>query len=222
MGMSEQKAEGGGWQQHPSAAGDPDWHTGARGWLPCLSPVPVAAGGRWLRPRVFSAHMPAPQLQVHAPAWAVSAHGPSPGRAPLDRRPATGVSRLRQVGFLHVLHAHFYFLQSGQTGAPAPAPAPAQTWAADRPSGKRYTGCIHVASVDHTALLRRSARCSLRDHTARAHAATAVLSDHIRFFMCRLVICGLSAGHSRKKMASLIPAESHVAGCMPAARKEAI
>jgi hypothetical protein len=43
-----------------SVAGDPDRH---RGWLLCPSPVPAAAG-RGLRPRVFSAHGPPPQLQV--------------------------------------------------------------------------------------------------------------------------------------------------------------
>jgi hypothetical protein len=43
-----------------SVAGDPDRH---RGWLLCPSSVPAAAG-RGLRPRVFSAHRPAPQLQV--------------------------------------------------------------------------------------------------------------------------------------------------------------
>jgi hypothetical protein len=47
---------------------DPDRH---RGWLLCPFPVPAAAG--WgLRPRVFSAHRPLPQLQVHAPAWSVT------------------------------------------------------------------------------------------------------------------------------------------------------
>jgi hypothetical protein len=43
-----------------SVAGDPDRH---RGWLLCPSSVPAAAG-RGLRPRVSSAHRPAPQLQV--------------------------------------------------------------------------------------------------------------------------------------------------------------
>jgi hypothetical protein len=43
-----------------SVAGDPDRH---RGWLLCPSSVPAAAG-RGLRPRVFSAHGPGPQLQV--------------------------------------------------------------------------------------------------------------------------------------------------------------
>jgi hypothetical protein len=41
-----------------SVAGDPDRH---RGWLLCPSSVPAAAG-RGLRPRVFSAHGPPPQL----------------------------------------------------------------------------------------------------------------------------------------------------------------
>jgi hypothetical protein len=44
-----------------SVAGDPDRH---RGWLLCPSAVPAAAAaGRGLRPRVFSAHGPGPQLQ---------------------------------------------------------------------------------------------------------------------------------------------------------------
>jgi hypothetical protein len=51
-----------------SVAGDPDRH---RRWFLCPSSVPAAAG-RGLRPRVFPAHRPAPQLQVHAPqAWGV-------------------------------------------------------------------------------------------------------------------------------------------------------
>jgi hypothetical protein len=45
------------------------------------------------------------------------------------------------------------------------------------------------------------------------------------YFMCRLVLCGswLECGPVEKKeTASTIPAESHVAVCMPAARNEAI
>jgi hypothetical protein len=58
----------------------------------------------------------------------------------------------------------------------------------------------------------------LRDRTARARRmqqppATAALSDRLRFCMCRLVLCGSSAGHPRRKTAPV---------CMPAARKEAI
>jgi hypothetical protein len=42
----------------------------------------------------------------------------------------------------------------------------------------------------------------LHDHTARAHAANgrpAVLRDRLRFCMCGLVLCGSSAGQSRRK-----------------------
>jgi hypothetical protein len=58
-----------------------------------------------------------------------------------------------------------------------------------------------VASVDHTGLLI----------TQRAR-------------MCGLVLCGSSAGQSRRKndLLSHPGRESHVAVCMPAARKEAI
>ena len=38
-----------------------------------------------------------------------------------------------------------------------------------------------------------------RDHTARAHAATAVLSDCFRFCLCGLVLCGSSAPPSRQR-----------------------
>jgi hypothetical protein len=70
----------------------------------------------------------------------------------------------------------------------------------------------------------------LRDHTARAHAATAVLRDRLRFCMCvrpraLWLECERvrSAGQSRrKKRPPPIPTESHVAVCMPVARKEAI
>ena len=71
-----------------SVAGDPDRH---RGWLLCPSSVPAAAG-RGLRPRVFSAHRPLPQLQVHAPAWGVTPH-------PLAKRFQTGKGFLLQAIF---------------------------------------------------------------------------------------------------------------------------
>jgi hypothetical protein len=48
----------------------------------------------------------------------------------------------------------------------------------------------YMASVDHTGLLRRSPRCS-----------NGRPSDRLRFFMCRLVICGSCAGQSRRKSA---------------------
>ena len=100
-----------------SVAGDPDRH---RGWLLCPSSVPAAAG-RGLRPRVFSAHRPGPQLQVHAPACAVTAH-------PLAKRLQTGPAFLLQA---------------------------------------ILTICVYVSEL--------------------------------RFCMCRLVLCGSSAGQSRRK-----------------------
>jgi hypothetical protein len=86
-----------------SVAGDPDRH---RGWLLCPSPVPAPAG-RGLRPRVFSAHRPGPQLQVHAPARAVTAH-------PLAERLQTGPAFLLQAIF-----ATWPGLVPIQTDAPA-------------------------------------------------------------------------------------------------------
>jgi hypothetical protein len=70
-----------------SVAGDADRH---RGWLLCPSSVPVpAAAGRGLRPRVFSAHGPGPQLQVQDSV--------------MGRRPAFGIAYI-QTGpaFLHM------------------------------------------------------------------------------------------------------------------------
>jgi hypothetical protein len=59
---------------------DPDRH---RGWLLCPSPVPAAAG-RGLRPRVFSAHMPPPQLQVQDSV--------------MGRRPIVGIAYIQTGG----------------------------------------------------------------------------------------------------------------------------
>jgi hypothetical protein len=61
--------------------------------------------------------------------------------------------------------------QPGPRMAALPVPAPAHRLCAVLPS-------TYVASVDHTELLRRSARCSVI--TARAHAATAGLRDRLR------------------------------------------
>jgi hypothetical protein len=63
-----------------------------------------------------------------------------------------------------------------------------------------YPVDMRPRSVGHSGLLRRPASSKvLRDHTARTHAATAVLSDCLRFCMCGLVLCGSSAGQSRRK-----------------------
>jgi hypothetical protein len=51
--------------------------TGTGAGLLCPPPVPAAAGGRGLRPRVSSAHRPWPQLQVQDPV--------------MGRRPVVGI-----------------------------------------------------------------------------------------------------------------------------------
>jgi hypothetical protein len=72
------------------------------------SSVP-AAGGQGLRPRVILAHRPAPQLQVHAPAWGVTPH---PWQIAFSRRKLPS-------------HAHFHNLarscaaEFARTDAPA-------------------------------------------------------------------------------------------------------
>jgi hypothetical protein len=166
-----------------SVAGDPDRHWG---WLLCPSSVPAAAG-RGLRPRVFSAHGPPPQLQVQDSVM---------GRRPMphcwrcvypDRRRAPSSS-------------HSYNLARSCADS-------------DRRSGVnqargspfRHTGCTTQSICGlvrpHGAF---AATCEvLCDHTTRAHAATAVLSDCLRFCMsrgmCDLVLCGPSAGQPRRK-----------------------
>jgi hypothetical protein len=76
------------------------------------------------------------------------------------------------------------------------------------------------STTHHTGLLRRSPITEmrlLRDHTmrasTRAHAATAALSNRLRFFMCRLVLCGSSAGQSRRKKRLSHPGRE-LRGCM--------
>jgi hypothetical protein len=86
-----------------SVAGDPVRH---RGWLLCPSSVPAPAG-RGLRPRVFSAHRPWPQLQVQDSV--------------MRRRPIVGIAYI-QTGHAFLLQAIFTIwpdLVPIQTGAPA-------------------------------------------------------------------------------------------------------
>jgi hypothetical protein len=86
--------------------------TGAGSSLLCPSSVPVA-GGWWLRPRVFSAHLGrcrcyrSSKYIVHAPAWGVTPH-------PLAKRFQTGRGFLLQAIF-----TIWPDLVPIQTGAPA-------------------------------------------------------------------------------------------------------
>jgi hypothetical protein len=104
-----------------------------------------------------------------------------------------------------------------QTGAPA------QIRAADCSSGTpAVLTSRYVVSVDHTGLLRRPARCSavITQHARmqqRPSSATASVSAcAASCFVTRV------RASREEKTASPIPAESHVAVCMSAARKEAI
>jgi hypothetical protein len=202
-----------------------------------VTPTGTGAGSsasppyRRLRPRVFSAHGPGPQLQVHAPVW-LGRYAPSFGRAPSDRtslpssshfhnlaRSCADPPRLalqRKSGPWVALLAHrlYYPVDMWPRSATYFALAEAKRVNLIR-------NAPPLASVDHTGLLRRPARCSVI--TQRAHAATAVLNDCLRFCMCGLVLCGSRVRASREeKMPTPIPAESHVAVCMPAASKDVI
>jgi hypothetical protein len=202
-----------------SVAGDPDRHRGLAplSSLLCPSPVPAAAAGRGLRPRVFSAHGPGrPQLQ--APSTCCPGKGcnsPSSGSTFSDRTSLP--FRHMPISIIWPDHVPIQTHWRSRRRKPGPRIA--------LPAHRLYYPIDMWPPVDHTGLLRRSARCVLRDHTARAHAATAVLSQrpppflHVRprgLFVARV------RASREQKTASPIPAESHVAVCMPAARKEAI
>jgi hypothetical protein len=76
-----------------SVAGDPDRH---RGWLLCPSSVPAD-------------HRPAPQLQVHAPAWAVTAilwqSVLRPAQASFFKPLLSWLSQVMRIGAVRALHA---------------------------------------------------------------------------------------------------------------------
>jgi hypothetical protein len=131
------------------------------------------------RPQAVAA-APSPKYKYYM-CPGTGCNSPSFGNAPSDRQ------RLPS-------HAHF---TTRPIFVPIQTGAPAQIRAADRPPA---TPAVlpgrYVASVNHTGLLRRSPRCSVI-----AHAATAVLSDRLRFCMCGLVLCGSSVGQSRRKNA---------------------
>jgi hypothetical protein len=158
------------------------WPRPAPGLGPLPPPPVLAAAGRGLRPRVFPAHGPPPQLQVQD--------------AVMGQRPVVGIAYIQTGGDL--------LLQAVFTTWPDLVPiytgAPAQIRAADRPSGTpAVLPSIYMASVDSRPHGVFAAICEvLRDHTARA-CSNGRLSDRLRFFMCRLVLCGSSAGQSRRR-----------------------
>jgi hypothetical protein len=176
-----------------SVAGDPDRH---RGWLLCPSSVPAAAG-RGLRPRVFSAHRPAPQLQVQAPASGVTPH-------PLAKRLQTGASFLLQAIF--TIWPDLVPIQTG---------APAQIRAADRSSGTpAVLPSIYVASVYHTGLLRRSARCSVITQRARMQQRPSQRPPPFLHVLPRAL--WLECGPVEKKKRPLPSRQRATCGCLHA------
>jgi hypothetical protein len=181
-----------------TVAGDPGRH---RGWPLCPSFVP-AAGGRGLRPHVFSAHRPVPQLQVHAPrcpAWGVTPHL-------LAKRLQTG------IGFLLQANSTFFEdLVLIRTGAPA------QIRAADRFFGTpAVLPSIYMWPRSTTrGRPHRSARCSAITQRARmqqrpSSAAAAVSACAASCFVARS-----SAGQSRRKSALPYPGRGP-RGCLHA------
>jgi hypothetical protein len=161
-------------------------------------PLPRAGGCRpGLLPRVFSAHRYAPQLQVHAPASGVTPH-------PLAKRLQTGPA------FLHMpIFTIWPDLVPIQTGAPAYI----------RSSGPWIALPAHRLYYPVDMWPRSTTRGFWGDLRGAAMAISATAS---------VSACGASWFVARvrasreEKTASSIPAESHVAVCMPTASKEAI
>jgi hypothetical protein len=187
-----------------SVAGDPDPRP-APGLAPLLLPR-TGACRRGLRPRVFSAHRPGPQLQVHAPARAVTAH-------PLAARLQTGPAPLLQAIFKTWpgLLCRFRLALQRKSGPRIALPAhrlyyPVDIW--PRSTTRGFCGDLRGACSVITQRARVQQRPSQRPPPFLHVPPRALWLE-----------CGPV---EKKKRACPIPAESHVAVCMPAASKEAI
>jgi hypothetical protein len=62
-----------------------------------------------------------------------------------------------------------------------------------------YPGGKHVASVDHTGLLRRPARCSVITQRARMQQRPSSATASVSECAASCFVCGSSAGQSRRK-----------------------
>jgi hypothetical protein len=119
------------------------------------------------------------------------------------------------------LHAHFHSLTRSCADS---------DWRPSANQGRgslfRHTAVLrsrYMASVDHTGLLRRSPRCSVITQRARVQQRRAVpATASVSSCAASCFVARVLRASREEKTASPIPAESHVAGCMPAARKEAI
>jgi hypothetical protein len=76
-------------------------------------------------------------------------------------------------------------------------------------------------SEHHMGRLRRSARCSVITQRARKQQRPSSATASVSACAASCFVARVRA-RREEKTASPIPAESHVAGCMPAARKESI
>jgi hypothetical protein len=166
-----------------SVAGDPDRH---RGWLLCPCPY-----RRRCRPGAEAARVLGP--------WALA----------LAAAPSTGFGNGAVPHCWHCVyprplklpsHAHFHN-RSGQILCRFRlALRRKQIRAADRPSGTpAVLPSRYVASVDHTGLLRRSARCSVITQHARMQQRPSQRPPPLLHVPPCALFCGSSAGQSRRK-----------------------
>jgi hypothetical protein len=110
----------------------------------------------------------------------------------MGRRPIVGIAYIQTS-------SHFYNFLPGP--GPIQTGAPSQIRAADRPSGTpAVLPSRYVASVDHMGLLRRPARCSVITQRARMQQRPSSETASVSACVCGLVLCGSSAGQSRRKI----------------------
>jgi hypothetical protein len=188
---------------------------------PGLAPL-LPATSRGLGPRVFSRRMdsehhgPRPQLQEHAPAWG---------------RPRRPFFKLQAFFTARQICADSDRRISANQGRGSRIALPAHRLHYILPSKRQICGLGLGASVDGRPPSAFAATCEvLSVITQRARMQQRPSSETASVSacdMCGLVLCGSSAGHSigktkRRPPSRIIPAVSHVAVCMPAARKEAI
>jgi hypothetical protein len=85
-------------------------------------------------------------------------------------------------------------------------------------------GCRLTCPLLPNANLRRSPRCSMTTQRARMQQRPSSATASVSACAASCIVAQLQVRASRReeKTASPIPAESHVAVCMPAASKEAI
>jgi hypothetical protein len=134
---------------------------------------------------VLPAQRPGPQLQAPSTCPGTGCNSPSFGKAPSDRASLPSSSHFHSLTRCSCADSDWRSSANRKSGPRIALPAPGCT---------TQSVYIYMASVDHTGLLLRSPRCSVITQRAR-------MQQRLRFFMCRLVLCGSSAGagQSRRK-----------------------